>query len=55
MGPVVGNGGWLGEKNQIFFVPNELISPKNSMSFFVFSHIWGVGESDPNMDKSIFF
>ena len=38
MGPVGGSGGW-----QNFFVPNELKSPKNNMSFFCFIHIFGVG------------
>ena len=49
-------GGWLGEKLSIFFVPNELKSPKNNMSFFVLSIFGGwVGGSEPNMDISIFF
>ena len=57
MGPVGGSGGWLCEKKLInfFLVPNDLKSPENNMSFFVFIHIWGVGGSDPNMDISIFF
>ena len=57
MGPVGGSGGWLSEKNiKNFFVPNELKSPKNNMSFFVLSIFGGwVGGLDPNMDISIFF
>ena len=37
---------------KIFFVLNELKSPKNNMSFFVFSIFGG---SDPNMDIFIYF
>ena len=48
--------GGLVKKIQIFFVPNELKSPKNNV-FFLFLSIFGgwVGGSDPNMDISIFF
>ena len=51
------DGGWLqGEKfSEFFFVPYELKSPKNNMSFFVFIHILGVGGSEANVDKSTFF
>ena len=46
MGPVGGSGGWLSEKIlKFFFVPNELKSPKNNMSFYFFSIKgggWGV-------------
>ena len=43
MGPVGGSGGWLSEKKyKKIFVPNELKSPKNNMSFFVFfPHLGG--------------
>ena len=57
MAPVGGSGGWQGEKtSKFFFVPNELKSPENNMSFFVLSILGGwVGGSDPNMDISIFY
>ena len=56
MGPVGGSGGWLSEKNQIFFVLNAK-KPKKTTCLFLFLSIFGgwVGVSDPNMDISIFF
>ena len=42
MAPVGGSGGLQGEKtSKKNFVPNELKSPKNNMSFFVFSTLGG--------------
>ena len=47
MAPVGGSGGWEGEKKL-------QKSPKNNM-FFCFFHIWGVGGSEVNVEKSTFF
>ena len=35
---------------KIFFVPNELKSLKNNMSFFVFFHAWWVGGSEASVE-----
>ena len=60
MAPVGGNGGLQGEKNfKFLFVPNELKSPKNNMSFFIFfPHLGGgwVGGSEASVEfYTLFF
>ena len=41
--------------SEFFLVPNELKSTQNNMVFLFFFHIWGVGGSEANVDKSTFF